>query len=237
MGDSVMSRHQEWKMMHLLHRCSHTSSDGTRKVLTEAELKRAGVHCETDTWVALRNAGLVDWLHGEWELTESALACLGHFTIAKPPDSGIDIRVDYPEAFVIMPFGEPWSGNVYKNLFVKGIESAGFSVVRGDEIPRVGNLDDNVWRSITQAGVIVADVSVPNPNVYYEIGLAAALGKPVFVFKQGGVQLPADFGGIHYYEYDLVDLAAGAKDLTTTLEKWAQHEDHQPFGVKDLEDR
>jgi hypothetical protein len=187
--------------------------------------------------MALRNTGLVDWRHGEWELTQSALACLGHFTIAKPPESGIDIRVDYPEAFVIMPFSEPWSGNVYSNLFMKGIEGAGFSVVRGDEIPRVGNLDDNVWRSITQAGVVVADVSVPNPNVYYEIGLAAALGKPVFVFKQRGVQLPADFGGVHYSEYDLADLAAGAQNLTTALEKWARHADHQPFGVKDLEDR
>ena len=223
--------------MHLLYRCSHTSSDGTRKVLTEAELRSAGVHCENDTWVVLRNAGLVNWLGGEWQITESALACLRHFTVAKAPDSGVDIRVDYPEAFVIMPFGESWSNNVYDNLFVEGTKGAGFSVVRGDEIPRIGHLDDNVWRSITQAGVIVADVSVPNPNVYYEIGLATALGKPVFVFKQRGVQLPADFGGIHYYEYDLVNLAAGAQDVTTALKTWAKDKDHQPFGVKNLEDR
>ena len=232
-----MSRHQEWKMMHLLHRCSHTSKDGTRKVLTEAELRRAGVHCESDTWVALKKGELVDWSGDEWGLTEAALACLGHFTLAKSPDSGIDIRVDYPEAFVIMPFSEPWSRNVYDELFVKGIGNAGFSVVRGDQIPRVGNLDDNVWRSITQAGVLVADVTVSNPNVYYEIGLAVALGKPVFMFKQRGVQLPADFGGVHYYEYDLANLGAGAQDLTVALETWAQHKDHQPFGVKVLEDR
>lgn len=232
-----MSRHQEWKMMHLLYRCSHTSSDGARKVLTEAELVSAGVHCQMDTWVALKDEGLVTWLGGEWELTKPALACLRHFTIAKAPDIDVDIRVDYPEAFVIMPFGELWSGEVYENLFVKGIESADFSVVRGDEIPRVGNLDDNVWRSITQAGVIMADVSVPNPNVYYELGLATALGKPVFIFKQRSVHLPADFGGVHYYEYDLVDLAAGAQDLTIALKRWAKHSDHQPFGVKDLEDR
>ena len=62
-----MSKHQEWKMMHLLHRCSHTSSDGTRKVLTEAELRSAGVHCEMDTWIALKDTGLVNWLGGEWE--------------------------------------------------------------------------------------------------------------------------------------------------------------------------
>ena len=83
----------------------------------------------------------------------------------------------------------------------------------------------------------MADVSVPNPNVYYEIGLATALGKPVFVFKQRGVQLPADFGGIHYSEYDLVALAAGPQDVTTALTTWAKQKDHQPFGVKNLEDR
>jgi hypothetical protein len=224
-------------MMHLLYRCSHTSSDGARKVLTEAELKSAGVHCEEDTWVELKDAGLVHWSGDEWALTRPAAACLRHFTIAKAPDSGVDIRVDYPEAFVIMPFGEPWSPDVYENLFVKGVGSAGFSVVRGDEIPRVGNLDDNVWRSIAQAGVIVADVSVPNPNVYYELGLATALGKPVFVFKQSAVHLPADVGGVHYYAYDLVDLAAGAQALTTALKTWARHPDHRPSGVKVLEDR
>lgn len=206
-----MSKHQEWKMMHLLYRCSHSSSDGTRKVLTEAELRNAGVHCEKDTWEPLMRAGVVNWAGDEWELTAAATEILRNFTIAKPPDSGIDIRVDYPETFVVMPFGELWSSNVYDNLFVKGIQSAGFSVVRGDEIPRVGNLDDNVWRSITQAGVIVADVSVPNPNVYYEIGLATALGKPVFVFKQRGIQLPADFGGVHYEDYELGELAAGVR--------------------------
>jgi len=224
-------------MMHLLYRRSHTSRDGARKVLTEPELTSAGVHCQNDTWVVLRNAGLVDWIDKEWELTEAGLACLRHFTVAKAPDSGVDVRVDYPEAFVIMPFGESWSDNVFDNLFVQGIDGAGFSVVRGDEIPRVGNLNDNVWRSITQAGVIVADVSVPNPNVYYEIGLATVLGKPVFMFKQRGVRLPADFGGVHYYEYDLADLAAGAQDVTTALKAWAMDKDHQPFGVKNLEDR
>ena len=68
------------------------------------ELKRAGVHCETDTWIALKNAGLVDWMVGEWELTESAIACLGHFTIAKAPDSGIDIRVDVPSVATLDDF-------------------------------------------------------------------------------------------------------------------------------------
>lgn len=232
-----MSEHQEWKMIHLLNRCSHKSSDGTRRVLTETELADAGVHCEDDTWMALRDAGVVEWVGDEWGLSAPTRAIVTRFLVAKHPGARVDIRIDYPEAFIIMPFSEKWSDSVYEDLLKEGVEKARFSPVRGDEIPRLGNLADGVWESITRAGVVVAEASVPNPNVYYEIGLAAALGKPVFLYKQKGTRLPADFGGYHYYDYDLADLAAGAKDLADALTKWAQHEDHQPFGVKALEDR
>lgn len=224
-------------MLHLLYRCSHTSADGRSKILTEPELTRAGVHCESDTWLLLKDTGLVDWRDGEWQLMPAARACLARFTLGLAPDAGVDIRVDYPEAFVVMPFGEPWSDDVYAQVFVRGATDAGFSVVRGDEVPRVGALDDNVWRAIAQAGVIVADVSVPNPNVYYEIGLAVALGKPVFAFKQRGAPLPADFGGVHYNDYEPGALGTAAAALTATLTAWAQHPDHQHFGVKAIEDR
>ena len=93
-----------------------------------------------------------------------------------------------------------------------------------------------MWRSITQAGLIVAEVSVPNPNVYYEIGLADALGKDVFLFKQHDARLPADFGGVHYYSYDVGDLADGRVTLTRELQAWAAQPNRQPFGVKALED-
>jgi hypothetical protein len=122
-------------------------------------------------------------------------------------------------------------------MFQPGIVDANFNDSRGDSIVRLGGLSTNVWQSITRAGVIVADVSVPNPNVYYEIGLADALGKPVLLFKQEKTTLPADFSGVHYYDYDLNDLAAGRQKLAAELKKWADHRDNQPFGVKALVDR
>jgi hypothetical protein len=73
--------------------------------------------------------------------------------------------------------------------------------------------------------------------VYYEVGLANALGKPVFLFKQESVTLPADFGGVHCYDYDHNDLTAGRQKLAPELAKWAEHRNHQPFGVKALVDR
>ncbi len=232
-----MSQHQEWKMIHLLYRYGRRSGSGGRRVLTEAELTSAGVHCDPDSRQLLEDAGVVTRMGNEYELSEPARKIVSTFTVAKGPKDNVDIRVDYPEVFVVMPFREPWSDGVFQNMFVPGIQDAGFTVSRGDAIVRVGDLSTNVWQSITQAGLIVAEVSVPNPNVYYEIGLADALGKPVFLFKQENVQLPADFGGVHYYTYDLQDLQGGRRTLSGELQKWAQHPDHQPFGVKSLVDR
>jgi hypothetical protein len=51
------------------------------------------------------------------------------------------------------------------------------------------------------------------------------------------VTLPADFGGVHYYDYDLNNLRAGSEKLCGELKKWAEYKDHLSFGVKALVDR
>jgi hypothetical protein len=232
-----MSKHQEWKMIHLLYGSARRTAAGNRRVLTEQELTNAGVHCDPDSRQPLEDAGVVTRSGDEYELSEAARKIISTFTVAKGPETGVDIRVDYPEVFVVMPFSQPWSDDVFAKLFKPGIEDAGFVASRGDLIVRVGDLSTNVWRSITQAGLIVAEVSVPNPNVYYELGLADALGKPIFLFKQTSATLPADFGGAHYYNYDLTDLNSGRHTLTAELLKWAGEKEHQPFGVKVLVDR
>ncbi len=54
-----MSKHQEWKMIHLLYRYGRRSSAGDRRVLTETQLTGAGVHCDADTRQPLEDAGVV----------------------------------------------------------------------------------------------------------------------------------------------------------------------------------
>ena len=223
-------------MIHLLYGSAHPSQHGKKSVLTYDELYQAGVHCNNDTYWPMMDAGIVEFDKNEYSLSKTAREMIRSFTVAKGPESHLDIRIDYPEVFVVMPFGETWSSNVYNNIFRPAIKDAGFAESRGDAIVRVGDLNTNVWQSITQAGVILAEVSAPNPNVYYEIGLATALGKPVFLFKQKDVKLPADFGGAHYYEYELKDPDATRKKLSEELRNWANHRDHLPFGVKKLVD-
>jgi len=54
-----MSKHQEWKMIHLLYRYGRRSSASDRRVLTETQLTGAGVHCDADTRQPLEDAGVV----------------------------------------------------------------------------------------------------------------------------------------------------------------------------------
>ena len=161
-----MSKHQEWKMIHLLYGCARATNNGDHFVLTEQELTSAGVYCPTDTWVELEKPGVVNRIGRAYELSEATRKILNTFTVANGPKASLDIRVDYPEVFIVMAFGQPWSEDVHTKLFKPGISDAGFVDSRGDSIVRVGDLSTNVWTRITQAGLIVAEVSVPNPNVY-----------------------------------------------------------------------
>lgn len=232
-----MSRHQEWKMIHLLYQYGRRTKDGSSRVLTEDELTAAGVHCDPDSRQVLEDADVVRRVGNAYELSKPARKIVSTFTLAKGPEVNIDVRVDYPEVFVVMPFGQPWSDVVFNDLFKPAIEAANFVVSRGDTVVRVGDLGTNVWRSITQAGIVVGDVTVPNPNVYYELGLADALGKPTFLLKQAGALLPADVSGVHFYEYALSGLAAARVALTRALIDWANMKDHKFFGVKALVER
>jgi len=62
--------------------------------------------------------------------------------------------------------------------------------------------------------------------------LAGQARKDTFILKQKGSTVPADFGGAHYYEYDLNDLAAGQAMLQAELAQWASVNHAQ--GVKAL---
>src|ERR1700686_4769635 len=108
-----MRKHQEWKMIHLLYRYARRTSTGDRRVLTEQELTSAGVHCDADSREALERAGIVTRIGREYALSVPASEIINRFTVAEGRRVSVDIRVDYPEVFVVMAFSEPWSADVF----------------------------------------------------------------------------------------------------------------------------
>jgi hypothetical protein len=168
-------------------------------------------------------------------LHDTARQMIEKCLVASHNQGGTLVRVDYPQAFVIMPFSEKWSKKVYKKMIEPAVCEAGLECVRGDTVLRIENLTANIWGEILRAGIVVADLSSSNVNVYYELGLAHALGKDTFVLNQKGNKLPADFGGAHYYEYDRGKLKDGKRQLKKELEAW--HDRRGADKVKELYER
>jgi len=212
-----MSDRSMWKMLHILY----TLKPGLGG-LNDQELAGVGVDCDPDTFAPLKMSGLVSYMNGRYSLTEPARRILGTCVVANRRWSSDDMWVDYPSVFVVMPFREPWSDAVFSQMIKPGAADAHLSCIRGDAVVRVGDLTQDIWGALLHAGVIVADVSALNANVFYELGLAHALGKDTFILKQVTSKVPADIGGAHYHEYDLNALDDGRKWLGSALSSWAE---------------
>jgi len=226
-----MSVRDMWKMFHLLN---NTSRDG----LTREELRDVGVDCYSDTLMELASRGGVARTPQEsselWTLTIGARAVLNTCTVARKLDGAAEVQVDRARVFCVMPFSEPWSHAVWTAFIEPAITAAGLKARRGDTTLRTGKLIQNVWNEILESGCVIADLSAFNPNVYYELGMAHALGRDAYVLVQKGTNLPADLKGSHYLEYEPTDLPAAKRDLQDKLEAWRDDGDIRALRVEAL---
>jgi len=94
--------------------------------------------------------------------------------------------------FVMQPFAAPL-GDYYEKIYKPAIEKAGLRPVRADaEIFATGKIMDQVWSGINTAKVLVAELTSRNPNVFYELGLAHAMKKPVVLVSAKEEDVPFD---------------------------------------------
>lgn len=105
------------------------------------------------------------------------------------------------EAFVLMPFDDAFT-DIYESLIQTSFEQAGFRVYRADDIESQQNILRDIVTAIATADVVIADLTDSNPNVYYELGLAHALRKPVVLLTQDIGSVPFDLRSYRVIEYD-----------------------------------
>jgi hypothetical protein len=105
------------------------------------------------------------------------------------------------QCFVLMPFGVPFD-RYYANIFIPAIEKTGLNAVRADSLFRSSPIMGDIWRLVSQAKVLLADLSGKNPNVFYELGLAHAAGKPVVLVSSNIDDVPFDLRGLRVLIYD-----------------------------------
>jgi len=120
--------------------------------------------------------------------------------------------------FVMQPFAMPL-GDYYEKVYKPAIEKAGLKPVRADaDIFGTGKIMDQVWEGINTAKVLVAELTSRNPNVFYELGLAHALRKPVVLVSSREEDVPFDLHHIRVIYYDVNDPFWGAKLIEKVAE-------------------
>ena len=132
-----MSQRDQWKMMHLLY-LYQQGPEGR----TYSELRKAGIDCYTDAVEDLLQQGMIVECNGTYTLTPAVRKVLQICTVGnKRWLSGQNMWVDYPSAFIIMPFSEDWSDAVLNQMIKPAISDAGLEAFRADATVRVGDLN------------------------------------------------------------------------------------------------
>ena len=133
------------------------------------------------------------------------------------------------DVFVVMSFAEKGHLIDAYNTFQRVCKEKGFLAFKVDHhIDPKQRIVPAILSSIRRSAFIIADVSEPRPNVYYELGYAQALGKDVITTAFEGTQLP----------FDIFDVATLYWDCQDTLERKIQAEINrlgQKFGRQPLD--
>jgi hypothetical protein len=121
--------------------------------------------------------------------------------------------------FVLMPFSEPWSDRIWEKLRMT-IESKGLRAERADN--RYGAIiTEDIWTGIMESRLLICDTTGWNPNVFYELGIAHTIGKPVILLTQPTHHLPFDTQGLRHLIY--TDNPDGMRKLDEELPQWIDH--------------
>jgi hypothetical protein len=116
-----------------------------------------------------------------------------------------------PQAFVVMQFNTAEYEALFWDVIAPVCERGGLRVYRADFTKQPGLIISDVVKHLTESTVIIAEMSPVNGNVYYEVGYADALRKPIILIADKTVgQLPFD---VRPYRTIFYDNSIGGKRL------------------------
>ncbi len=99
-----------------------------------------------------------------------------------------------PYALVLMSYQHRYA--LYQTIAAELHEHTGLLCLRADDFPSSGqDLLAKIHYLIEHATLVIAEVSDESPNVYYEIGYAMALKRPVLFVAEDRVKIPIDLAG------------------------------------------
>src|SRR5688572_27473816 len=128
-----------------------------------------------------------------------------------------------PRAFVVMPFGRKEARAataatadhpaepavevdfdlVYDRLVAPAVSRAGCIPFRADQEAGAGDIRTDMYYELVTADIVVADISVLNPNVFYELGIRHGVAaRGIFMIHGGWSRRPFDVAPDRTFDYD-----------------------------------
>jgi hypothetical protein len=136
--------------------------------------------------------------------------------------------------FVIMPFGRKPDASgreidfdvIYKDIIEPAIHDVGFDSVRADEEVNAGIIHKAMFERLALSEYAIADLTIFNPNVYYELGVRHAVRPQTTVLLSAEAsRLPFDVGNLRALPYAL-DKKGRPKDAPSARVALAQRLDY-----------
>ena len=129
-----------------------------------------------------------------------------------------DVRVSARvlSAFVVMQFTSPFN-ELYDEVIDPVCRSVGIKAYRASDIYRPGVILQDITQGLTESNLVIAEITPENANVFYELGYAHALKKPVILLAERGTGLPFDISGYRVVFYD--DAIRGKSSLESDLRR------------------
>jgi hypothetical protein len=135
--------------------------------------------------------------------------------------------------FVVMPIGEQVLADRtvsatalkknYDDLIREALLRAApdMEVVRADDVSLPGVISSDILARLMHSDLVIADVTYPNPNVFYELGIRHACRCGTIIIRdKAGPKMPFDISHLRCIEYE--NSPTGLKDLASTLQKYME---------------
>jgi hypothetical protein len=105
--------------------------------------------------------------------------------------------------FVVMQFSEPYH-QLYKEVIEQTALDNGLLARHVGEVFGPGIILQDIVSGIETAKIVIAEITPPNPNVFYELGYAHALRKPTILLADRNKldKLPFDISGYRCLFYE-----------------------------------
>jgi len=127
-----------------------------------------------------------------------------------------------PQVFVVMQFNTPAYDALFNDVITPVCEEVGLRVFRADFTHLPGIVISDLTKQIAESRVVIAEITPVNGNVYYEVGYADALRKPLILIADKTVEaLPFD---VRPYRTIFYENSIGGKNkVQETLTKFLKN--------------